>query len=327
VYLGPWEVVNIDGDRCVRWQCSYQGEVLEHYCKQHRPPFPSPAAPTSLLRRLGRASQADAEPVPTNIPADIFPHTLHARNRPYGDPCEMELYLTFREPHRIRYVTADGSIVHDERIEVKYEFTSTEGSHHFQSDLRHQDLVDHFDVDVIWSDRDGRTDSFGSVRGIGTIQRLKLWRDRYTTYHHLTFFANRTDRRYREYPVFAFENEPRHLDGVHRRLRLNAQGRRGSAADTDGGGGGGGGSGSGSGSGRRFSISSLRHSRTSGSHSSRASRSSHSRSGNGSSSTSASTSASGSAWASAASSSSSASPGSGLDTRYLGIQFSRNEGS
>ncbi len=218
----------------------------------------------------------------------------------------------------------DGTVVHDEYIEVKYEFTTTEGSHRFQGDLRGQDLVDHFDVDVVWSDRDGRTDSFGSVRGIGAIQRLKMWRDRYTTYHYLTFYANRTVRRYREYLVLAFDAEIRNRDDSHRRLRLNAQGRRGSAPEgssssTSAGGGSSsssaGGSGSGSSS-RRFTMSSLRHGRGTSSHSSshgssRSSRSSHSRSGHDSSS---------------ASSTSGASPGSGLDIRYLGIQFSRNEG-
>jgi len=249
----------------------------------------------------------------------------------------MELYLTFMEPHRIRYVTGDDSIVHDERIEVRYEFTSTEGSHRFQGDLRAQDLVDHFDVDVVWSDRDGRTDSFGSVRGMGAIQRLKIWRDRYTTYHYLTFYANRTDRRYREYPVFAFENEPRHLDDGHRRLRIVAQGRRGSVPETGSSGSGSGG-GSGSGSGRRFSMSSLRPSRSSGGQSSRSSgggqssrssgggHSSRSSGGGGQSSRSSHSSRSNND-SSSASSSSAASPGSGLDVRYLGIQFSRNEGT
>jgi len=239
--------------------------------------------------------------VPTNVPADTFPHTLHARHRPYGDPCDMELYLAFREPHRVRYVTGDGNLVHDDHIEVKYEFTTTEGSHRFQGDLRNQDLVDHFDVDVVWSDRDGRTDSFGSVRGIGAIQRLKMWRDRYSTYHYLTFYANKTDRRYREYLVYAFEAEVRNRDDGHRRLRLNVRGRRGSAPNSNAAG-----SGSGSSSGRRFSMSSLRGRPRTSSHSSRSSRS-----GQGSSSSSASASPGG---------------GGGLDIRYLGIQFSRNEG-
>jgi hypothetical protein len=211
----------------------------------------------------------------------------------------MELYLTFKEPHRIRYVMGDGTVVHDDYVEVKYEFTTLEGSHRFQGDLRNQDLVDHFDVDVIWSDRDGRTDSFGSIRGMGTIQRLKMWRDRYTTYHYITFYASRSDRRYKEYLVFAFDPTIRNRDDSHRRLRLNVQGRRGSASEESG-------SNRGS-SGRRFSMASLRQtSRSSGN----ARRSSQSRSTSGQNS----------------SSSSAVSPGAGLDIRYLGIQFSRNEG-
>jgi hypothetical protein len=30
IYLGPWEVIGTDPTRVV-WQCSYEGEVLEHY--------------------------------------------------------------------------------------------------------------------------------------------------------------------------------------------------------------------------------------------------------------------------------------------------------
>ncbi|KAJ4295750.1 hypothetical protein N0V88_004452 [Collariella sp. IMI 366227] len=59
----------------------------------------------------------------------------------------MELYLTFLEPHRIRYITSSG-IVHDEYIEVRYEFTTIESSIQLQGDIRRRDLVDWFDVDV-----------------------------------------------------------------------------------------------------------------------------------------------------------------------------------
>jgi hypothetical protein len=30
VYLGPWEILGSE-ERRVVWQCSYQGEVLEHF--------------------------------------------------------------------------------------------------------------------------------------------------------------------------------------------------------------------------------------------------------------------------------------------------------
>jgi len=33
VFLGPWEIVSTESRRVV-WQCSYAGEVLEHFCKQ-----------------------------------------------------------------------------------------------------------------------------------------------------------------------------------------------------------------------------------------------------------------------------------------------------
>jgi hypothetical protein len=87
--------------------------------------------------------------VPSEYAADIFPYTLHSQHRRFGDPREMELYLAFREPHRVRYTTVDG-LFHDEYIEVKYEFTTIECSMQFQGDLRGKDLVDWYDVDVAW---------------------------------------------------------------------------------------------------------------------------------------------------------------------------------
>lgn len=142
--------------------------------------------------------------------------------------------MTFREPQRVRYTSADGKFVHDEVIEVKYEFTSIEGSARFQGDLRQQDLVDYFDVDVVFSDMHGRTDSLtGAVRGLATIQRIKLWRDRFSPYHCVTFFSNRPsnrrERRYREYLITDFQEEFRIRDDKHRECRLGAIGRRGSA--------------------------------------------------------------------------------------------------
>lgn len=117
-------------------------------------------------------------------------------------------------------------------MEVRYEFTTVESAINFQGDLRRKDLVDCFDVDVVWSDAQGRTDAFGNIRGIGTVQRLKLWSDRHDTSHSLTFFANRSDRRYREYQVDFFEGEIRGRDDRRRTVRLNVRGRRGSAPDS-----------------------------------------------------------------------------------------------
>lgn len=162
-------------------------------------------------------------------------------------------------------------MIHDQPIEVKYEFTTIESAVLFQGDLRRKDLVDCFDVDVVWTDTQGRTDTFGNVRGIGTVQRLKLWSDRHTMSHSLTLFANRADRRYREYQVDQFEGELRERDDRRRTLRLMIRGRRGSAPE----------------SGRRISLSAFRSRRGS---------------------------------------SSSTSTQNALDIRYLGIQFSRNEG-
>lgn len=146
----------------------------------------------------------------------------------------MELFVAFREPQRVRYTSADGKVVHDEVIEVRYEFTSVESSMRFQSDLRRQDLVDYFDVDVVFSDTHGRTDSLtGAVRGLATIQRIKLWRDRFSSYHCLTFYSNkpssRRERRYREYLLTDFQEELRNRDDKHRECRLGVIGRRGSA--------------------------------------------------------------------------------------------------
>ncbi|TFB06162.1 hypothetical protein CCMA1212_002303 [Trichoderma ghanense] len=179
VYLGPWEVVGSEHRR-IRWQCSYQSELLEHFY----------------------------------IPSDIHPHTLHSRHRQFNDPPDMERFLSFNDPHRIRY-----------------EFTTVEASIQFQGDLRRKDLVDFYDVDVVWSNLQSRTDSFGKVKGIGAIQRLKLWRDRYTTFHSLTVLANKTDYQYREYDVHHFEGELRNRDDRAKTLRLNVHSRRGSVPD------------------------------------------------------------------------------------------------
>ncbi|KAK3330325.1 hypothetical protein B0H66DRAFT_57212 [Apodospora peruviana] len=265
VYLGPWEIAGSNPPRVV-WQCSYQGEVLEHF-------------------------------LPSDNSGDIFPYSLHAQHRRFGDPREMELYLTFREPHRVRYTTIDG-VLHDEYVEVKYEFTTIEGSIQFQGDIRRRDLIDWFDVDVVWSDSHRRTDSYGNVRGLGTIQRMKLWRDRYSTFHYVTFFANHR-RRWKEYVVHDFDGNLRHRDDRHRRLQLNARGaapRRGSGSSES--------SSHSHNRERRFSASSIfRTARSTGS--------SNSANAGGSSSSSA---------AQTHTQSQSL-----IDVRYIGIQFTRND--
>ncbi|KAK2729916.1 acetate kinase [Colletotrichum kahawae] len=203
VYLGPWEVVGSE-QRRVLWQCSYQSELLEHF-------------------------------LPSDVPADVFPHTLHSRHRPYTDPCELELYVSFREPHRVRYTTGEGMVMHDHLMEVKYEFTTVESSLRFQGDIRRKDLVDYYDIDVVWSDVHGRTDGFGNIRGMGLVQRLKLWRDRYSTYHSLTVFANRAGGcQHREYEIHNFEGEVRNRDDRHRQVRLTVRGSRRSSAPDSG---------------------------------------------------------------------------------------------
>ncbi|GAB0132356.1 hypothetical protein EsDP_00000796 [Epichloe bromicola] len=199
VYLGPWEVIGSE-QRRVLWQCSYQNELLEHY-------------------------------LPSDIPSEIHPHTLHSRHRQYHDPSDMERYVTFPEPHRIRYITDEGVCIHDQYIQVRYEFTSVDGSTQFQGDLRRRDMIDFYDVDVVWTNSHGRTDGFGKVKGIGAIQRLKMWRDRYTTFHSLSVLANKTDGQYREYDVHAFDGQLRNRDDRAKQLRLNVRGRRGSASD------------------------------------------------------------------------------------------------
>ncbi|PNP80292.1 hypothetical protein FNYG_06368 [Fusarium nygamai] len=199
VYLGPWEVVGSE-QRRVLWQGSYQNELLEHF-------------------------------LPSDTPSDIYPHTLHSRHRPYYDPSDMERYLTFQEPHRIRYTTDEGVCIHDQYVTIRYEFTTVESSIQFQGDLRRKDLVDFYDVDVVWTNVHGRTDGFGKVKGIGAIQRLKLWRDRYTTFHSLSVCANKTDGQYREYDIHSFDGELRGRDDRAKQLRLNATGRRHTSGD------------------------------------------------------------------------------------------------
>ncbi|KAG5985130.1 hypothetical protein E4U55_001099 [Claviceps digitariae] len=199
VYLGPWEVVGSE-QRRVLWQCSYHRELLEHY-------------------------------LPSDIPSEIHPSTLHSRHRQYHDPSDMERHITFPESHRVRYITDEGVCVHDQYIQVKYEFTTVHGSTQFQGDLRRKDMVAFFDIDVVWTNAHGRTDRFGKVKGIGAIQRLKLWRDRYTTFHSLSVLANKTDGQFREYDVHIFDGELSHRDDHAKQLRLNVHSRRGSGPE------------------------------------------------------------------------------------------------
>lgn len=186
-----------------------------------------------LITRLSPSSRriAKLNSFPVS-PADAIPHTLHARHRQFSDPFQLERYVHFPGTQRVRYVDQDGVIIFDQFIEIKYEFTTIEASLQFQGDLRQKDLVDCFDVDVGWTDSHGRTDSFGNIKGMGTIQRLKLWSDRQTSRHSLTFFANRIDRHYREYPVDQFEAEPRSRDDRRRTLRLMVANRRGSGSSS-----------------------------------------------------------------------------------------------
>ncbi|UKZ52193.1 hypothetical protein TrVGV298_005968 [Trichoderma virens] len=207
VYLGPWEVVGSE-QRRIRWQCSYQSELLEHFPPAyHDVKSPQTYRPTSILT----------------------PSTHDIANS--MTPPDMERFLSFNEPHRIRYTSGEGICIHDQFIPVRYEFTTVEASIQFQGDLRRKDLVDFYDVDVVWSNLQSRTDSFGKVKGIGAIQRLKLWRDRYTTFHSLSVLANKTDNQYREYDIHHFDGELRNRDDRAKTLRLNVHGRRGSVPD------------------------------------------------------------------------------------------------
>ena len=177
------------------------------------------------------------------MPADdVFPHTLHARHRPYSDPADMERFLTFRTPHRMRYTGENGTVVYDGVAQVKYEFTTVERSIQFQGDIRGKTLLYYYDVDVVWSDVNARTDRFGSVRGMGLVQRLKLWRDNYSNLHSMTIFANRSSREYHEYEIRSFDPEFRSKDDRAKQVRLNVRDRRGNTTDV----------------GRRFSFNRIR---------------------------------------------------------------------
>ncbi|RTE83901.1 hypothetical protein BHE90_001478 [Fusarium euwallaceae] len=137
INLGPWEVQESDPRRVI-WQGSNQGEVLEHY-------FPS------------------------DKPSYLHTYTLHTRHRPHVEPADPQRYITFLEPHRIRYINDEGVCIHDESINAKYEFTSVESSIQFQGDLRRKGLVDFYDTDVAWANNHGRTDIFGNVKGVATL--------------------------------------------------------------------------------------------------------------------------------------------------------------
>lgn len=143
----------------------------------------------------------------------------------------MERFLTFRVPHRLQYTSDNGTVAYDGVIQVKYEFTTVDSSIQFQGDVRGKTLLDYYDIDVVWSDVNTRTDRFGSVRGMGMVQRLKLWRDNYSNLHSITVFANRSSRQYHEYDIHWFEPELRSKDDRAKQVRLNVRGRRGSTSD------------------------------------------------------------------------------------------------
>ncbi|KAK5651770.1 hypothetical protein OQA88_11732 [Cercophora sp. LCS_1] len=182
VFLGPYEVVSSEPRRVV-WQCSYAGEVLEHF-------------------------------LPSDFPADIFPFTLHAQHRRFGDPREMELYLGFREPHRVRYTTVDG-VLHDEYIEVNYVFTTIESSMQFQGDIRGKDLVDWYDIDVVWSDSHRRTDSYGNLnaRGArrGSASESSHSHGRERRFSASSLFRTRSSGTPNHSPSSVHQSEVRHL--------------------------------------------------------------------------------------------------------------------
>ncbi|RSL53524.1 hypothetical protein CEP51_014875 [Fusarium floridanum] len=137
INLGPWEVQESDSRRVI-WQGSNQGEVLEHY-------FPS------------------------DKPSYLHTYTLHTRHRPHVEPADPQRYITFLEPHRIRYINDEGVCIHDEFINVKYEFPSVESSFQFYADIRRKDHVEFYDTDVVWTNNHDRTDSFGNVKGVATL--------------------------------------------------------------------------------------------------------------------------------------------------------------
>ncbi|KAI4599103.1 hypothetical protein KJ359_002060 [Pestalotiopsis sp. 9143b] len=137
--------------------------------------------------------------------------------------------------HRIRYTNEDGVVIHDKLTGVSYEFTTIDSALTFQGDLRRKDLVDCFDTDVVWTDKQSRTNALGDVRGIGTMQRLKLWSDRLTSAHSLTVFANHgrpyhggsdDGRVYHEFQVDSFEGDLRARDGRRRLVQLDIRGSR-----------------------------------------------------------------------------------------------------
>ena len=170
--------------------------------------------------------RADSSTVPSDTPSNIHPHTHHSRHRRYHEPSDMERYVTFQEPHRIRYTTDKGVCIHDDYVRVRYEFTSVDSSKQFQGDLRRRDMVDFYDIDVVWTNIHGRRPGFGSMKGIGVIQRLKMWQDRYTTCHSLSVLASKTDGQYREYEVHHFDREVQIVDEKEKQLQLNVRAPR-----------------------------------------------------------------------------------------------------
>ncbi|KKA26030.1 hypothetical protein TD95_000329 [Thielaviopsis punctulata] len=198
IHLGPWRMMG-DVERWAEWPCSYEFERLEHFF-------------------------SSGDPVPL---------TLHSKHQPFHERSRLEQTIAFDEPQRIRYTDANGIILHDGYIPVRYQFTSVESSLRFQSDVRNKQIVGYYDVDVVWSDAHPRTDRFGSVKGLGLMHRIKLWRDRCTGLHSLTIYANRmSPRTHQEFEVQWFDVELRQ-DAKGKQLKMQIRGsKRDGASDS-----------------------------------------------------------------------------------------------
>ncbi len=59
--------------------------------------------------------------------------------------------------------------------------------------------------------------------GWGQYREVKMWRDRYSSCHFISFYANHR-RRWKEYMVQEFEAELRNRDDRHRRLQITVRG-------------------------------------------------------------------------------------------------------
>ena len=125
------------------------------------------------------------------VPDGVFPDTLHSQ---LGKP----LHVTFpgSTPHELIFIGEDRRPHH--RIFIpEYMFMHPETRVKFQSDVRNKDLHCTFDTDIISTDLHPRDHG-----GLAVMQDLKIWQDRRTSLHSISFCTR--DNEHFQFSILGF---------------------------------------------------------------------------------------------------------------------------